>query len=172
MPGSGHFSEAGSGGCRVRLSSMNGLHWYAFAEARRAKEEGGRRKQYPSCSGRPRRVSPTGRANARPMINSAIPIISPCAQQDDGFRKGSTHPTARRANQQKPVQPPLQKYFCFSETKIRLYDLPSRPTRGAVRDRHGRGAGCGGRGCADRRTALMRTAKTCGPDAPTLASSS
>src|SRR6202048_3597512 len=49
----GSFSEAGSGGCRVRFSSMNGLHWYAFAEARRAtasaearraKEEGGRRK--------------------------------------------------------------------------------------------------------------------------------
>jgi hypothetical protein len=28
---------------------------------------------------------------------------------------------ARRANQQKPVQPPLQKYFCFSEMQIRLY---------------------------------------------------
>jgi hypothetical protein len=35
------------------------------------------------------------------MINSAIPIISPCAPQDDGFRKGSTHATAlsmRREN--------------------------------------------------------------------------
>src|ERR1700738_5171667 len=40
----GAFSEAGSGGCRVRFSSMNGLHWYASAEARRAKEAGGRRK--------------------------------------------------------------------------------------------------------------------------------
>src|ERR1700730_4166842 len=90
-----------------------------------------------------------GSREARPMINSAISIISPCAPQDDGFRKGSTHPTARRANQQKPVQPLLQKYFCFSEMQTKLYDLPSRPTRGAVRDRHGRGAGCGGRGCAD-----------------------
>jgi hypothetical protein len=24
----------------------------------------------------------------------------------------------------------LQKYFCFSEMQIRLYDLPSRPTEG------------------------------------------
>jgi len=34
-----------------------------------------------------------------------------------------------------------------------------------------RGAGCGGRGCACRRAALMRTAKSCGPDASTPASS-
>jgi hypothetical protein len=39
---------------------------------------------------------------------------------------------ARRANQQKPVQPPLQKYFCFSEMQIRLYDLPSWPTEGRL----------------------------------------
>jgi hypothetical protein len=29
-----------------------------------------------------------------------------------------------------PVQPHLQKYFCFSEIKIKLYDSPSRPTEG------------------------------------------
>jgi hypothetical protein len=53
-------------------------------------------------------VEPTGRANARPMTGSAIPITSsasPCehgrriderpevGEQGDGFRKGSTHPT-------------------------------------------------------------------------------
>src|SRR3981081_2860653 len=43
--------------------------------------------------------------------------------------------------------------------------------RGATRDRHGRGMGCGGRGYADNERRVMRTAKTCGPDAPTLASS-
>src|SRR5713226_8368422 len=63
--------------------------------------------------------------------------------------------------------------------------------RGAARDRHGRGAGCGGRGSvgaqmesqggsfiglvsvvqhADERR-MLRTEKSCGPDAPTLASS-
>src|ERR1700730_2217740 len=82
---------------------------------------------------------------------------------------------ARRANQLSPsfpaVQPPLQKYFCFSEMQIELYDSLSRLTGGAVRDRHGREAGCGGRGCADNERRLRRTAKTCGPDAPTLASS-
>ena len=43
------------------------------------------------------------------------------------------------------VQPPLQKYFCFSETQIKLYVRRPVPQRGAARDRHGRGAGCGGR---------------------------
>jgi hypothetical protein len=28
------------------------------------------------------------------------------------------------------VQPHLQKYFCFSETQIKLYDSLSRPTEG------------------------------------------
>ena len=57
-----------------------------------------------------------------------------------------------------------------SEDAIRLsFAVP--PHRGAVRDRHGREAGCGGRGCADNERCLRRTVKTCGPDAPTLASS-
>jgi hypothetical protein len=69
------------------------------------------------------------------------------------------------------------------------YPLPSRPTAGAYRDRHGRGAGCGGRGlrqaCDGSRggllsvsdlehaktTAQPRTVKSCGPDASMLASS-
>jgi len=58
---------------------------------------------------------------------------------------------------------------------------PVPPGWGAFRDRHGRGMGCGGRGSVERvtwsqggypwaiirrarRTALMRTAKPCGPD--------
>jgi hypothetical protein len=32
------------------------------------------------------------------------------------------------------VQPLWQKYFCFSEIQIRLYDWPSRPERGALRN--------------------------------------
>jgi hypothetical protein len=41
-----------------------------------------------------------------------------------------------------PVQPPLKKHFGFSEVKIGLYDLPSRPERGALRNviNAGRGA--------------------------------
>jgi hypothetical protein len=33
------------------------------------------------------------------------------------------------------VQPLLKKYFCFSEDKSLLYSKPSRPTKGAYRDR-------------------------------------
>src|SRR6202012_6011229 len=40
-----------------------------------------------------------------------------------------------------------------------------------VRDRHKRGTGCGGRGCAFDERRVMRTAKSCGPDTPTLVSS-
>jgi hypothetical protein len=47
-----------------------------------------------------------------------------------------------------PVQPLLQKYFCFSEMQIRLYDLPSRPERGALAIVTNVGAGSGGRGGA------------------------
>jgi hypothetical protein len=75
--------------------------------------------------------------------------------------------------------------------KSHLELFASHPTRGAYRDRHGRGVEGGGRGsvlramdrragwrkACERSTAsgremLLRTAKSCGPDAPTLASSS
>ena len=44
------------------------------------------------------------------------------------------------------VQPPLQKDFRFRPPQItsRTFRIP--PHRGAYRDRHGRGEGCGGRG--------------------------
>ena len=44
------------------------------------------------------------------------------------------------------VYPPSQKYSASLFTQITCVSLPSRPTRGAARDRHGRGTGCGGRG--------------------------
>ena len=45
--------------------------------------------------------------------------------------------------------------------------------RGAARDRHERAVGCGGReACEKDERKAVRTAKPCGPDAPTLASSS
>src|SRR5229473_3591521 len=90
------------------------------------------------------------------------------------------------------VSSPICKNISVSIHPKSLLELsPSHPTRGAYHDRHGRGAGCGGRGSvlrargsqggffesvsdqqhADERR-LQRTAKSCGPDAPTLASSS
>src|SRR5207253_1075509 len=56
----------------------------------------------------------------------------------------------------------------------------SRPDQRGARDRHERGTGCDGRGSAvangampgeaSWRRRVLRTAKTCGPDAPKLAS--
>src|SRR3984957_4395956 len=57
-----------------------------------------------------------------------------------------------------------------SSPKSNLYLQPSRPQRG-VAQRHQREAGCGGRVGANRRMAPARTAKSCGPDTPTLVSS-
>ena len=45
-----------------------------------------------------------------------------------------------------PVQSPFAKIFCFSEYPSHPIFLPVPPHRGAYRGRHGRGAGCGGRG--------------------------
>src|SRR5258708_9028587 len=44
-----------------------------------------------------------------------------------------------------PVKPLSQRYFCFSEIQIRLYDLPSHPTKGRIASRHERAVGCDGR---------------------------
>jgi hypothetical protein len=48
---------------------------------------------------------------------------------------------------------------------------PVLDKRGVSRSSRTLGAGCDGRGSDARRAALLRTAKSCGPDAPTLASS-
>jgi len=44
-----------------------------------------------------------------------------------------------------PVQPLLQKYFVSPLTQITSKSITVPSHRGAYRDRHGRGAGCGGR---------------------------
>src|SRR3984885_14662231 len=78
-----------------------------------------------------------------------------------------------------PVQSPSAKIFSFPSDANHLH-IPCHPGphRGAFRDRHGRRAGdavdAGGAAqtfCADE-ALISRTAKSCGPDAPTLASSS
>jgi hypothetical protein len=69
------------------------------------------------------------------------------------------------------VKPQNKKYFAFPEGRNRAHLLPSRPgTRGASRSSLARD---GERWTQRhrRRTVLKRTAKTCGPDAPVLASS-
>ena len=64
-----------------------------------------------------------------------------------------------------------QKIFRFWRRANHFYNSRVLLLEGAFRDRHERGAECGGRGCAQGRTALKRTAKSCGPDASTLGSS-
>jgi hypothetical protein len=59
-----------------------------------------------------------------------------------------------------PVQPSVQKYSDFPKPKSNLYPSLSRPTGGAYRDRHLRGAGCGGRKrVADERRASGRRSR-------------
>ena len=62
----------------------------------------------------------------------------------------------RRANQQKPVQPLLQKYSDFPNIQITCITFLVLSHRGAARDRHGRGTGCGGRERRQRRGRLTR----------------
>ena len=65
----------------------------------------------------------------------------------------------------KPVQPLSQKYSASAETQITPITPPvSRQMRDA-RDRHERAVRCDGRGWRAGRTRLMRTVKSCGPDA-------
>src|SRR5450755_1142299 len=97
----------------------------------------------------------------------------------------------RRASLRFSCRVPFAKIFRFTRRANHLYKFaPSHPTRGAYHDRHERGVGCGGRGSVLRATGLQggflgtcerspargremlqRTAKSCGPDAPMLASS-
>ena len=76
-----------------------------------------------------------------PMLGSS----SREANASQGRRWQLSASATRRANQQKPVQPLLQKYSDFPKTQITCITLLVLSHRGAARDRHGRGAGCGGR---------------------------
>ena len=73
------------------------------------------------------------------------------------------------------VQPPLQKYFCFRTPQI-TSTTPAIPSHQEGRFAIVTDVGCGMRWTRQRqvragRMMLMRTAKSCGPDAPALASS-
>src|SRR6266403_3246516 len=87
---------------------------------------------------------------------------------------------ARRANHfvfsEMVVQPLLQKYFASPPTQIRCISKPSRPDRGALRTSRNAGrdavdAAASGEQQRAGRMMLQRTAKSCGSDAPMLASS-
>ena len=65
-----------------------------------------------------------------------------------------------------------EKIFRFSFAPNQRHRSRILLHRGALAIVTNVGAGCDGRGRCERRTRLMRTAKTCGPDASTPASSS
>ena len=92
---------------------------------------------------------------------NATAFCSPAKSPDGQIIQNSVHPFA-------------QKYSAFAvgqiKTTIRRHPAP---TRGALRDRHGRWVGerWTRSACARRDAVLTRTAKSCGPDAAVLASS-
>jgi hypothetical protein len=68
--------------------------------------------------------------------------------------------------------PVCKNISVFPNPKSELYDSHPVPHRGAFRDRHGRWCGMRWtRAALLTRARPQRTAKSCGPDAPTLASS-
>jgi hypothetical protein len=76
-----------------------------------------------------------------------------------------------------PVCPSCQRVACVFACAVgqitSTFPRVPCPSRGAfARSSRTLGAGCGGRGGGARRVQLKRTAKSCGPDAPTLVSSS
>jgi hypothetical protein len=71
-----------------------------------------------------------------------------------------------------PVCPaPLRKIFRFSEYPTQAYTCSHPvPNKRGVAHVTNAGTGCGGRGCAFDEWRGPRTAKSCGPDTPTLVS--
>ena len=125
----------------------------------------------------------TGRASFRSSTKKAAPPDLPDRQSIMSPRIGkaicrakTAAPTSqfREADQRDlggPASPAKITRFLITPNQ---WFLPGCPvsTRGAFRDRHGRGMGCGGRERRARRRRPTRTAKSCGPDAAVLASNS
>jgi hypothetical protein len=110
-----------------------------------------------------------------PSLQFARHEVAECRVAHSGFcysRMSPNDPTGKSpGNLRTPLSSPFRKnILIFRRNKsVHIAAVPSH--RGAARDRHERGTGCGGRRRCWRREYLMRTAKSCGPDAPTLASS-
>jgi hypothetical protein len=115
------------------------------------------------CSGHERRSGPARTMSGLPLTADLAVMRgygrpAPCMREKSNF--------VRRFKLIWVVQSLAQKYFPFVFSALVVCLPCSAPTQGAYRDRHERGAECGGRGCAVRRAALSRTAKSCGPGAP------
>ena len=91
---------------------------------------------------------------------------------DDNLKLREKPDFASRINADSTVQSPSKKYSALPVGQIICTSSPGPVLlkRGVSRSSRTLGAGCGGRFGAKRRMARKRTAKSCGPDAPTLAS--
>ena len=65
----------------------------------------------------------------------------------------------------------FEKILFFRRPKSPLYSQPSRPTKGALRNVINAGRDAVDAGSASDEGIFLRTAKSCGPDTPTLVSS-
>jgi hypothetical protein len=88
--------------------------------------------------------------------DESMPVICPTCQiflyPSNARMTSRKKPHARRARFSVicPVQSHSEKYSISVFPKSILQAVPSRPTGGAYRDRHGRGMRCGGRGSVGR----------------------
>jgi Glutathione S-transferase, N-terminal domain len=105
-----------------------------------------------------------------PLTRSLRCASASTSPRKRGEVKGLICPTGTPSDS--PVQPFPQKYSALPVARNSNISNTSRPhKRGVSRSSRTLGAGCGGRGGVTRRMTRPRTAKPCGPDAPTLASS-
>jgi hypothetical protein len=97
--------------------------------------------------------------------------LQAAAPRPAGERRRSSlaaHPTGKSLN---PVQPPLQKYFRLRLTQISSLSRTVPSHRGALRNVINAGRDAVDADGALDELRLRWTAKSCGPDAPTLESS-
>jgi len=102
--------------------------------------------------------------------NPKTPTASPRAQAQSRDRAATKQPDGQIT--QTLSSPPAKNIPLNIEAKSPAYLGPSHPNEGRLAIVTDVAVRCGGRGRAFDERRVMRTAKSCGPDAPTLASSS
>jgi hypothetical protein len=157
----------------AQLTSLCGLPLVALFGS------GGSRGECPFIGARRTRIGPVYRTADLPDATPNLLISSfdfAAATRCQAPRRRNplreTGDLLSRINVIWPVQSCVQKDSASGVGQINFTTpaVPS-PLRGVSRSSRTWAAGCGGRKERQRRGRLLRTAKSCGPDAPTLASS-
>jgi hypothetical protein len=106
----------------------------------------------------------------RGRVGEGVNAGSHCAHA--GYAPNGEFSKPDQADATCPVLASKINRFAFCPNQIHKRRRPVLLTRGVSRSSRTLGAGCGGRGRAEKTNGVfLRTAKSCGPDAPTLASS-